>query len=228
MATGLEAYKNFQLKLNKLDSGDNFDISKGEFVIIFNEQQVVWYQNRFRKKSSSFDINDVQAFVETDVKLTKVSTKNSRYTEFSIPTNYLDYIRSYSICDKGICKARIVRNFQVKLTAADIIVMDDDNSPSFEYQETPLTIAGDKLQVYKSDFTIVNTFLTYYRYPADIDIAGYKHISGKDSTNIDPELRDDYVNEIINLCVLDVQRSTENGEGFQLSNNRVDKQNNNN
>ncbi len=218
--TAREAYKRFELKLNKLDSADNIDISTGEFVLIFNEWQIKWYDNKFESKSSRFDIDEVQGFIQPDFKITSPIDK-IRYSEFSMPDNYLDYISSYSLCDRGQCKGRLINNFEIKPVNTNDYLRDANNEPSFEYSETPIVLANNKIQVYRTDFVVKELYLTYYRYPVKIDIVGYKKIDGAMSVTIDPELQDEYVDQVIDLCVSDVQRITENGDGFQLSNNRV-------
>lgn len=217
--TSIEAYKRFQLKLNKLDSSDNIDIVPGEFVLLFNEQQVNWYWDKFDNKSDRFDIDTVQLFIEPDKEIL-ANTVNTRHTDFILPTDYLDYIKSYCLASRATCKDRVIRTFQVKMTDIEGVLRDESNAPSFDYQETPITLAKNKIQVYTTDFKVGKLYLTYYRYPVKIDITGYSHIDGTPSINIDPELSDDMVDEVINLCVLEAQRITENGDGFQLSNNR--------
>jgi hypothetical protein len=217
--TSIEAYKGFELKLNKLDSADNIDISPGEFVLIFNEQQVKWYKARYGK-SSIYSTSEVQALTNIDQPLNPTNITD-RYNEYDLPSDYMDYIRSYCFCSKDNCKDRFVRTYQTHLTDIEFYLRDEHNKPSFEYQETPITVSKDKIQVYKTDFTIGSVFLTYYRYPLSIDILGYTRIDQTPSTTINPELPDEMVNEIIDLCVLEVQRSTENGDGFQLANNRL-------
>jgi hypothetical protein len=218
--TSLEAYKRFQLKLNKLDSSDNIDIVTGEFVMIFNEQQIKWYSSRYTS-SSEVTLGDVEAFVEPDFKLTKSSTKSSNCVEYTLPSNWFDYISSYSTATKDACKNKRLKNFRVKIADAEIYYSDENNSPSFEFGETFVAIAKNRLRVYKTDFTLGDTYLTYYRYPVSIDIAGYKKVDGTSSSTINPELADEFVSEIIDLCVLEVQRSSENRDGFQLSNDRL-------
>ena len=214
----IEAYKRFQLKVNKLDSADNIDISPGEFVLMFNENQVKWYEDRYQK---------AQALSNNNFKLEN-PTIHDRFVEYILPDNYITYIRGYALCSSGNCKDRVVRFFEIPLQDVEEYLRDDSNKPSFEYQETPVTISSDKLQVYKTDFNIESVFFTYYRYPVQIDIQGYIRLDGNPSTNVDPEFADEFVNEIVDMCVLDVQRTFENQDGFKLSEDRVNNNNNNN
>lgn len=215
--TSVEAFKKFQVELNKVDTEDNIDISPGEFVLIYNKWQNKWFEKQYRNKSTRY-VDDVQQLINTDKILEKSST-NEDFSEFKLPSDYFDYIRSNSIGSTDSCK-RNLYNIEVKIINLDLYLNDEYHSPSFEYKQTIVFIASDKIRAYKKGFEIDNLLLTYYRYPKQIDIEGYIRIDQTESTNIDPELSDNYVDEIIDMCVTDVQRIYENGDGFNLSQNR--------
>ncbi len=232
--TSLEAYKRFQLKLNSLTNSDNVDISPGEFVLLYNEQQNKWYESKFKGRSTKFVIDDVQTLASRDTLLTQIATTTD-YTEYDLPDDYLDYINSHAIAEKEItwqdsqcvtqtqiCTRRM-RMFQVMLPNKEIYFRDQYNNPSFDASETFITVSSDRLQVYKTDFTLSSVFLTYYRYPKSIDIAGYTTINQTPSTTIDPELVDEYVNEIIDWCATDVDRIFKDPNSYSLSVDRLNR-----
>lgn len=223
--TILETYKRFQLKLNSLTNSDNVDVSPGEFVLVYNEQQNKWYESKFKNRSSKFVIDDVQTLANRDAPLTLINTTTD-YQEFNLPDDYLDYISSYSIATRGDCIRR-TKVFQSMLPNKELFFNDNNNKPSFDYAETFATVSSDRLQVYKTDFIISSVFLTYYRYPKGVDIAGYTKIDQTASTNIDPELVDEYVNEILDWCVADVDRTFKDSESYQLSIDRLNRNTNN-
>jgi hypothetical protein len=165
-------------------------------------------------------IDDVQQLIKTDINLTTLTT-GDRYTQFILPDDYFDYISSYALASKGTCTQRPLYTYQVKLNEIDLHIRDEYNKPSFEYHEAPITISQDNLQVYLTDFTVDTLYLTYYRYPVSIDILGYTRLDGTPSTTIDPEVYDQAVDEIIDWCVLELQRLSGNPEGYQLSENRI-------
>jgi hypothetical protein len=68
---------------------------------------------------------------------------------------------------------------------------------------------------------INDAFLSYYKYPKKIDIAGYISIDNQTSTNISPELDDRFTNKVIAMTVEDFQRNNQDQLGFQLSKDRV-------
>lgn len=217
--TSLEAFKKTELKVNKLSTNDNIDIFPGEFVLIFNEQQTKWFEEKFRNRSTRI-VDVVQALLVHDFPLKKEEDHNN-HSDFDLPNDYFDYSSSYSLAASGLCKGRVIYNEEIKPVNKNIIFTDDYNTPSFDYQEGFVTLGDNNLQVYKTpDFEITDTFLTYYRYPKPIDIKGYIKVDGTESVNADPELSEHYVDEIIDRCVLEIQRAYENGDGFQLSKDR--------
>lgn len=218
--TSIEAYKKFEIKVNNINSATNIDVGVGEFILMFNEQQYKWFRNKFRGRSALYALDDVQQLIKTDLRLSSSST-GDRYTQFSLPDDYFDYISSYALASKGDCTDRPLYTFQVRLNEIDLAIRDEYNKPSFEYHEAPISISQDNIQVYKTDFEVTKLYLTYYRYPVKIDISGYIKLDGTPSVNVDPELYDQAVDEIIDWCVLELQRVADNQEGFQLSANRI-------
>lgn len=217
--TSIEAYKKFELKVNKLSTNDNVDISPGEFVLIFNEQQSKWFEYNFRGRGTRY-VDVVQKLIANNIPLKLVSSETT-YSNFELPLNYFDYINSYSLADNGVCKDRVIYNEEIKIVNKNILYKDEYNAPSFEYQEGFITLANNQLQVYKKDYEVTNTFLTYYRYPIDIDIQGYIKIDGTNSIDSDPELSDHYIDEIIDWCVREVSADYSDAEGYQFANARV-------
>lgn len=220
--TSTETYKKFELKINKLSTNDNIDISPGEFVLIYNEQQNKKFEFDFRDRSTR-KIDMVQKLIVKNSPLTKrVVENNYNYSDFKLPSNYFDYISSYSLATSGPCKDRVIYNEELKLANENILYKDDYNTPSFDYQEGFVSLANDGLQVYTNGFEVTNTFMTYYRYPVEIDIEGYIKIDGTTlSTNINPELPDSYVDKIIDWCVREVTGTYSDIEGYQVANNKT-------
>lgn len=218
--TSVEAYKKFELKVNKLSTNDNVDISPGEFVLIFNEQQQKWFEFTFKNNGTRY-VDMVQDLINSDAPLTIRNTESINYVEYQLPSNYFDYISSYSLADNGTCKDRVIYNEEIRVVNKNILYKDEYNTPSFDYQEGFVTLAGNALQVYFKNFTVTDTFLTYYRYPLSIDIEGYIKIDGTPSTTANPELDDHHVNEILDWCVREVTADYSDAEGYQFAQNRV-------
>jgi hypothetical protein len=220
--TALEAYKEFELKINGLDNSSNVDISPGEFIMLYNEQQPKWFSSKFEERSSRYAIDEVEGLVELD-KTLEIESITGRYVNCKLPSNYFDHIKTHILASRASCTEKLLKTHEVKLLELESYLGDHFNSPSFDYRETVITFAGNKIQVYKTDFEVKSVLMTYYRYPVKIDIAGYKHVDGTDSSNVNPELPDEAVREVLDMCALEVQRTFQNVEGFQLSTDRVNR-----
>jgi len=82
-------------------------------------------------------------------------------------------------------------------------------------------LSEGKIFVFKNDFVVDDCYLNYYRSVREIDIEGYIRLDGKPSTNIDPDIQDQYVDEVIDRCALEIIRRYENPDGFQYAKERI-------
>ncbi len=219
--TSAEAYTAFLNLANKLNSSDDVNIDIGRFVLLYNKYAKVWLGNKIRSLQSTQSIDEVQQLTVKDVKL-QVLSKEKGYINFKLPNDWFDHIGGYTICTKGSCSNKVIYTSQVKNKNKSLILFDENWRPDFDFEWIPITIAEDSIQTFFTDFTIDEFYVDYYKYPKDIDIAGYiKTDNVTMSTTIDPELDDIYVNEIIDLVVADVSRIYQNNEKVQLDLNRI-------
>lgn len=214
-----ETYKRLLLKINKNDTNSDIDISKGEFVLLYNEQKDRWAKEQINDKESSGDIEDLSGIFEKHKELEKLDTKED-YVIFALPDNFFSYVSSYSICSKGACGDVVLYNYRYKPKNENMLLESTNMRPDFEIEETIVDLSNSKLFVYKKDFNVSKVRLNYYRKVGAIDIAGYRKLDGSMSEDIHPDLADVYVDEILNRCAAEVIRRYENPEGFQLAQNR--------
>lgn len=220
----IELYKSFLLKINKNDTNSNINISKGEFVILYNEQKKIWLEEKLKSKSNDIDIHDLERLYIKDKEIFK-SKSDTNSSHFELPTDYYKYDSSFSLAKKGKC-LRELSNWLVKPKNVNTLLNDTNNSPSFEYEETLCIISQNHIVVYKDDFDIEKVYISYYKVPMDIDIEGYIKFDGTLSTNIDPiDLNHKSISEIINRCAIETIRIYENPEGFQLAQHRIQTEN---
>lgn len=218
--TSIEAYKRFLLKINKNDTNTNIKVNKGEFVLIFNEQSRIWLADQIKRFSDTYEKNDVSSLLAYDKKLVRIKD-NKEFSEFEFPEDYFDYESSFSIASRGKCKGRKLYNWDFKGKNRNVIDQDQNNNPSFDYEETIINPSENKLLVFKTDFEISEQYLTYFKEPANIDIKGYIKFDGSQSTDVDSDLGDYYVNQIINLCAVEVDVNYGNVEKFQLDKTKI-------
>lgn len=200
--TSLEAYKIFLLKINKNDSNRNINISKGEFVLKYNIQRLVWLYDKVPSTESTDEINELNPLLKLDLDLEKVVSKEN-YTTFKLPEDFGKYVRSYSLASKNSCTNSVIYNNPVKGKNLNELLRSENDKPSFEYEETFYSLNDSLISIYKTDFEVEKVFLDYYRQPEKIDIGGYIKVDGSQSADIDPNIPDELVNQIIEYCVRD-------------------------
>lgn len=220
--TSKQAYKLFLTLFNQLDRNSDVEVAKPEFVMLYNRNQRAYTEESVPGHNSGVEIQDLKDTMVPEVKLTPVRV-TSRFREFNLPGNFFRSISSYSVCSKGACtNVPVVNNYKdIKPQNLELLLSDPHKGPSFEYQETLVTYMGGKMQVYKSDFTINEQYVSYYRYPNDIDIEGYRTVNGTLSTDIDPELPDAVVEKIINRVVKEASGIYNNTDKFQVAQERL-------
>ena len=219
--TSQEAYISFLNLANKLNSNDDVNIDIGRFVLLYNKHSKIWLADKVRKDKSNQKIDETQQLVRENVQLVPASTAND-HVEFKLPSDWYEHIGGYALCTKDTCQGRLINASQAKNEEKRLILFDENWRPDFDFEWLPITIGQDHVQVYFRDFSVQSFSVDYYRYPGDIDIAGYlKSDNVTLSTNINPDVDDIYVNEIIDLVVLDVSRIYQNQEKVQLDANRI-------
>jgi hypothetical protein len=212
----LEIYKKFLLKVNKNDTNGNVKVPKSQFVLIFNEQKRKFLEEFLKKEESSDYIEDFEELLVPDEVLEKISDYTLK-TDFKLPSDFLKRTSSYAVASKGDCKNRVLYTWPTKPKDINVLLQNSNQNPSFEYQETLVVLNSGKASVYKTDFTIDEFYLTYYREPKDLDIEGYTHIDGTPSTNIDIGLSDILTELIIDRAVTETLRNYESTEQLQIA-----------
>lgn len=211
-----EIYKKFLLKVNKNDTNTNIKVPKSQFVLLFNEEKRQWLDDKTKGKESSDYIEDLEYLLEHNIPLEKISSF-TLHDDFKLPENFFRRATSYSIASKKDCNNVPIVNWFIKPKDLNVLLQNAHTSPSFEYQETIALLNKNKLSVYKGDFTITEVYLTYYREPKDLDIAGYKHIDGTPSSDIEVDLDDFNIEEIINRTARNAVLNYESVEQNQLA-----------
>lgn len=217
--TSLQAYNNFLLEANKDDTNSNIHVPRGKFVSIFNKEARKWTKEKFKRKLSSDELDELSDLLVDNVELEKVRSHIDHF-DYKLPEDYYSLASSFSIASKGKCE-RVLDNWKAKPHDVPILLRDSNNKPSFEFEETILNISSNNVKVYFDDFQIKKVYLNYYKLPTEIDVEGYIKVDGSASSSINPKLNDLAVDEIISRCVLELNRSTQNLEGFQLSKDRT-------
>lgn len=199
-------------KLNKLSTNEHQQIPLEDKILWANEAQNKLILSKFdtedtRKLGLDAFIkryHDMEVLIEPWKKVVLTSS-NSKLHQFSGQIDDLDpklmiYIDSYTLADKGDCSGRILYSNLVKHGDLTTLTRNNHYKPSFEYQESLVTISSGKLEVYSDGtFTPKEAHITYIRYPKKIDYEGYTDLEGNPSTTQDSELPAYLEDELVDL-----------------------------
>lgn len=214
-----EVYLKFLEEVNKNFTNDNISVDKGRFIYIYNK-----VQNRFvewiLEKRNEDDIRDIQFLVINDKELI-YKDKTLNHFDFKLPNDFFSFstLQVYASNDK--CKNVRFDCFEVKTEEKFIYLEDEFNKPSFKARETFYTIGGDCVNIFYDDFTINKAYLTYYRYPKQVDIEGYVKIDNTNSTNVHPEFDDKIINRIISVAAKQFNSNSENLQKIQFDKDNI-------
>jgi hypothetical protein len=225
-------------RLNKLSSNAHQQIPLEDKILAANEAQLNVIKqkldgdNIYRLGFDAFKkrYEDLQKLVENynDHPISLVLTDKylnkwvASLTE-DISPKYMFYVDSYVIASKGECKGvRIdVNNDLAKHSDIPTLLNNSNYRPSFEYRETFSIVATDEIGIFTDGtFTPSTLYLSYIRYPQEIDSAGYVKFDGTDSTNSDCELEEYLEDELLDLIVENLAMFTENNSAASYAKER--------
>lgn len=224
-------------RLNKLATNDHQGIPLENKIIALNSAQIktlklkIGENNIYKEGLDAFKkrYEDLQFLVEPfhlhPLSLTLVDPQLNKWSADlgELDPKYMFYLDSYILANKGVCNDHTIFVNRDLTKHADITVLLANNNvnPSFEYQETFCTISSNQYEAYTDgSFAFTKAYLSYVRYPAYIDFAGYTHLDGTASTTVDCELPDYLEDEIVDIAIQDLAMSTENLPASQASEQR--------
>lgn len=222
------------LKLNKVATGKHESIPLEDKIIALNEaqnqliKQKIDPNNVYKLGLDSFKkrYDDLENFIVPAVAKPTTLDKISKLNKYNTPLveieDYMFYIDSYFLCDKGPCKDNVVTGNRVKHADLITALTNTNTSPSFEYQEVPVTVSDEVLEMY-TDGTFVPTkaYISYLRYPKPVDKSGYIHFNGSNSIDSDSEFKYYLKDELVDLAVQELALATENQGAIQASQQRI-------
>lgn len=210
--------------INKNDSNNGVNILPSHFVLLFNAETARWLAEELKKDEDNIDVNMIQFLLLTDFPVLPVN-KQKEFIEFAMPPDFFQLYGSYSYASRGPCTGVKIWNFEKKPGNLIPILQDVDTKPSFDYEEAPFIIGGDKLKIYfEEDCVLGDTYINYYRLPIPIDMEGYINFQGNESTNVDPELDDFNLIQILGRLASEIARQVKDGEALQFDQDRTQKE----
>lgn len=214
-----DAYLRFVNQVNKNITNNKINVDKPRFILLYNDIQNRYVEWILEKRNEDA-IRYVQLLLEPNVKLEKVGSKHT-YDDFNLPEDFFDFASLHIHASNGSCKDIEVKAWEVKIEDVEEKYNDEFQKPNLSYRDTFFHTADNKVLVYKKDFEIQEAFLSYYRYPVQVDIEGYIHIDGSSSQSIDPELDDKVVGRILVAMAKEFSAINDDAQGYQIDSNRL-------
>ena len=226
-------------KLNKLSTNNHQQIQLEDKILALNEAQIKLIKQKvdgfsvvsgmgmdaFKKRYEDLQrlvINYINGKLPLNIKNAEINQWSANIHE--LKPDYMFYIDSYILADKGVCKDRIIwiNKDLAKHGDLQFLMNNDHYKPSFEYQETFNFISSDEISIFTDGtFTPSAIYISYMRYPIYIDKTGYIKFDGQPSTDVDCELETYLEDELVDLTVQNLAMYTENAAAVQSAQFRI-------
>lgn len=214
-----QAYLQWLQLVDRNLTNNNISVDKPRFIMAFNSLQNRYLEWLLEKRNEDA-IRYASPLLEPNKNLHK-SISTPSYDSFDLPTDYFDFANLAVFASKAGCKDQRVFTFEVKSEDVEELLADVDNRPSFEYRETFYYTANNKINVFKSDFSVDKAQLTYYRYPKKVDIVGYIKEDGSNSSDVDPEWDDKAVIRILIAMSKEYAANNADANKYQIERDRL-------
>ena len=227
----------FDTKLNKLATLQHQEIPLENKLLAINEAIIKLVKVKLDPNNAlglGFEgfkkrYEDLQVLVEAPDKhplVPKLTDKilNKWVVDLTEAEDFMFYVDAYALADKGNCKDRVIKIDHDLSKHADVTILLTNNQykPSFDYQETFDTLADNQLEIYSDGtFTYTKVFVSYLRYPIQVDYPGYTHLDGTASVKVDSEMPLFLEDEILNFAIQDVAMSIGDRETVENTQLRI-------
>lgn len=209
--TFTESYQKYLVLAQANGTTDKLSTNRARYAVKYNIAQnkiVEW----FIENNGTDENRYIQILKKPYKPLEKVSEKDL-YTEFKIPEDYFEFIDLISYGSNSNCKDQVLQTKEVKGENVSNLLRDPFSDPSFKYRETVYTISDNKVQVYKKDFDITKTEMSYYRYPIQVELQNPDNPESK-FKDISHDFDDKLVNRII-LMTVSLHKLSSDDPAFQ-------------
>lgn len=160
------------------------------FVIFFNHSQNEFLKSTINTLRSSDLVEVSQRFLQPVNIQQDLAASNAERKKYIFPSDFIKHEKVTAKIVKENCGSEgFYVNFEeAKPTDVDRWMLDSNRRPSFEFRESFYYVATDGVWLYTDGtFDFRDVELIYYRFPRQIDIAGYEKEDGSPSTNIQTE-----------------------------------------
>ena len=206
ITTTEQAFIKFQIKINETYESSKIGIDRGRFILLFNEAQNKMVEVILNRKGTD-DYTYIQNILVPNKEIPReTSTEDSDI--FPMPDDLLNFSSAYSTATKGVCKNKKINLFDIKDDNKTEILQDEFNRPSFIAREAPLSMADNKIFLYKDGFSHESLFLTYYRYPKQIRLLDPENPESQFDSSVNPEFDDLLLDRILSMASSEFEINT--------------------
>lgn len=198
--TSEEAYIHFTDLVEKNSTNNNLNVDKSRFVDWFNFASKL-YQIDILDNRLDSKVREMSPFLR-DVELESINSEEM-YDTFAKPDDYFDIANVFITAKKGTCTASDFTLNEEKTENVHISLYDVNLKPSYKSRESFYHLSEDGVSIYHGgDFDIKGAKMTYYIQIPKIDIAGYIHPDGTQSTDINPQTEDRTTIKILQMMAV--------------------------
>lgn len=208
------AYLTYLELVNENATNNNVAVDAARFISSFN-RFLIRYTEWILEKRNEDKLRYISVLLVPNKKLT-VSKKLEHSVVFSKPDDWFDHSSLQVKVSKNSCSYYLEDVWEAKGEDTEILLFDENNSPSFKWSTTFYKYVDSGIEVFKKDFEIDEVNLYYYRYPKKVDMAGYINEFGQQSTDIDPEFDDKVVERILTAMAREFKGINSDQAGYQL------------
>lgn len=209
-----DAHYEFNLLLNKSAERKDINVDIINYAVYYNRESKRWAAEFIERNNSSDNIFTLSELLVSDFELKKKQTSDSK-VDYLVPDDFFRILsgRSYSEVTSLECKSKgIIYNWFKKPNNWNIQLEDKFTAPAFEWERGLGDISKDTITVYKTNFNIDKTYISYYKLPVEVDLNNV-------SPDFELELSSYLVGQINDRIVSEVYREF-NNPGFNMAETR--------
>jgi hypothetical protein len=204
------------LRADRLSSKNRMNLPVPAKVALLNSAQLAVIKDKVSGEPGAQQIRkrteETQLLERIEIPLeAKLFVVSEQLFQANLPTGKetpLQITRMYARAVSDKCKS--VGQFRVKLldTQSDDIEIrkfDTHTEPSLRFRRGLVRTAENKILVYAKDFRVTEVVIDYYRYPAKMEMKGYKRFNGEEILeDVNCEMPLSVQEDILNEAVVNV------------------------
>lgn len=209
-----DAYYEFSLLLNKNSERKDINVDKLNYYVLYNRESKRWLAEFIERNNSSDNILTLSELLISNHELVRKQT-NELSVDYEVPCNFFKLLtgKSYSLVKSTKCNIEgIVYNWFKKPNDWNIQLDDKFTKPSFAWERGLADISQNTITIYKTDFEILSSYISFYEKPVQIDLLN-------PDVELDLKLSSYLIGQINDRIVSEIYREF-NNPGFNMAKSR--------